>query len=358
MKILFMTAWSEIVASSRTRVFQYLPFFAQNKVTFKLITHSCSYQHTIPDLFLKDNVISRIFRKLYYKTGQGYDFIYSFVNVMRFMSLAAFYDIIFIQKVLLPNFSIKLLKEVYRKKIVFDFDDAIYTKTEGYNKRRFDFQIPLFDLVVLENPFTKAYVNDLGNNNTLTITGPIECNLYRPKIRQPRSKVVVGWIGSFSTTEYLNILKNVFRKLAVTYENLVFELIGAQRINLDLTNVVVKKWSLDTEIADLQNFDIGIMPLPENEWTRGKGGYKLLQYMAVGIPCVASPVGINKELIKEGESGFLADTEEEWFEKLSLLIENYDLRKNMGAKGRNFVVRNYSLESAAPKLITAMRHLA
>ena len=113
---------------------------------------------------------------------------------------------------------------------------------------------------------------------------------------------------------------------------------------------------METEVADLQSFDIGIMPLPDNEWTRGKGGYKLLQYMAVGVPCVASPVGINKELIRDGENGFLATTEEEWYEKLSLLIDNPELRREMGRRGRAYVVRNHSFEAAAPKLISALKH--
>jgi len=119
-----------------------------------------------------------------------------------------------------------------------------------------------------------------------------------------------------------------------------------------------KSWSLDTEVADLQNFDIGIMPLPDNEWTRGKGGYKLLQYMAVGIPCIASPVGINMELIRDGENGFLAATEDQWYEKISLLTRDQELRKKMGMRGRDFVVKNYSFEVAAPKLISALRQLS
>lgn len=132
---------------------------------------------------------------------------------------------------------------------------------------------------------------------------------------------------------------------------------GVGKINFAGVNATLKKWRLDNEVATLQSFDIGIMVLPDNEWTRGKGGYKLLQYMAVGIPCVASPVGINKELIRDGENGFLATTEEEWYENLSLLIDNPELRKKMGMRGRDFVVRNYSFEVAAPKLISALKGL-
>jgi len=114
---------------------------------------------------------------------------------------------------------------------------------------------------------------------------------------------------------------------------------------------VIKEWGLDAEVGDLQDFDIGIMPLPNDEWSRGEGGYKLLQYMAVGIPCVASPVGINSALIKEGVNGYLANSEDQWYQKLEVLIKNRTLRESMGASGRNIVEERYSLEVSAPKLI-------
>ncbi|MCK4816159.1 glycosyltransferase family 4 protein, partial [bacterium] len=170
-------------------------------------------------------------------------------------------------------------------------------------------------------------------------------------------KVVIGWIGSSSTTPYLSILFPVFRRLCRTHPNAYIKLIGATPINIPDVRVKQVDWDLETEVEELQEFDIGIMPLPDNEWTRGKGGYKLLQYMAVGIPCVASPVGINKELIRDGENGFLATTEEEWYEKLSLLIENPEIRKRMGLRERDFVVKNYSFEVAAPKLISVLKSL-
>ena len=108
-------------------------------------------------------------------------------------------------------------------------------------------------------------------------------------------------------------------------------------------------------MENLQDFDIGIMPLADDEWSRGKGGYKLLQYMAIGIPCVASPVGTNNRIILEGINGFLSSSEDEWMKKLSLLIENSDLRYRMGIAGRKIAEENYSLKVAVPKMARILR---
>jgi glycosyltransferase involved in cell wall biosynthesis len=212
-------------------------------------------------------------------------------------------------------------------------------------------------LVVLENKITKQFAEQY-NKNILVITGPIDTERYfLSKKGIDNDKVVIGWIGSSSTTPYLSILFPVFRRLCRTYPNVYIKLIGAAPI--DIPDVRVKRvdWDIETEVKELHEFDIGIMPLPDDEWTRGKGGYKLLQYMAVGIPFVASPVGINKDLIKDGVNGFLSATEEEWYEKLSLLIENPEIREKMGLRERDFVVKNYSFEVAAPKLIFALNYL-
>lgn len=349
MKILFLTYGPEIVASSRTRVFQYLPYLKKNKINYKVITYKTGLVHYL-SIFQFQNLLVR---KLIFKAIGIYDLFFSIFQTLRFVYIANYYDLIFIQKVLLPNFIIKFLKR-RKKKIIFDFDDAIYADQKTYNKEKFDTQIVLYDAIILENIYTKRYVNKHGNKKILMITGPIDCKHYHPKKGIKRDKVVMGWIGISSTEQYLKILKNVFKKLSILYENLIFELVGAQKINLDGVRFTLKRWNLNTEVADLQNFDIGIIPLPDNAWTRGKGGYKLLQYMAVGIPAVASPVGVNKEIIQDGINGFLANSEEEWIEKLSLLIENPELRYKLGMKGRQTVEKSYSLKVNAPKSKAAL----
>jgi glycosyltransferase involved in cell wall biosynthesis len=270
-----------------------------------------------------------------------------------------FYDIIFIQKVVTPTFVIKLFVRTFKKKIVFDFDDAIFIPGFPYSKTKLDRQIQLSDLIIIENLYNQEYVNKQGNNDTLIITGPIDCNRYHPAEKDStKQEIVIGWIGSPAAQQFLDMLENVFTRLSSSYKNIIFRLIGGNKRDFYAAPCFgVRKWSLRTEVLDLQDFDIGIMSLPDNEETKGKGGYKLLQYMATGIPCVASPVGVNSELIIDGVNGFLAISEEEWHEKLLRLIKDKDLRKKMGQAGRRSVVENYSLEVAYPKLRAALMRL-
>ncbi|UCE06300.1 MAG: glycosyltransferase family 4 protein [bacterium] len=357
MKILFLTCGPPVVASSRTRVFQYLPFFQREGIKYKVIINSTVLSNHLRQVCHYNSFVIKVIRFWLINLIRACDEIFSSFQLVRFTVLAFFYDIIFIQKVLIPNFVLKLLAQIFKRKIVFDFDDAIYDHLKFYKKRRFHQQLPIYNLLVVENTFTKEYVSRFTNSDILIITGPIDCKRYYPRCSVERGEVIVGWIGSPATQKYLTMFGGVFERLSRAYKNSTFEFVGAQKMNFNAERFRQKEWSLDTEVGDLQNFDIGIMPLPDNEWTRGKGGYKLLQYMAVGIPYVASPVGINKELIRNGENGFLATTEKEWYEMISLLIENPELRKDMGIKGRSYVVENYSFKVAAPKLISALKRL-
>lgn len=357
MKILFLTYGPPVVASSRTRVFQYLPFFKREGIKCKVIMNSTGLSYHLIKYFRSNSFVIKGIKFSLVKVIPKCDVIFSGFQIVRFTLLAMFYDVIFIQKVLIPTFAFKWITRIFNKPVVFDFDDAIYARPKSYNKARFDRQLPLYDLLVIENALVEEYVRRFTDNDILMVTGPIHCERYYPKKWIERDKVIVGWIGSPSEQKHLDILEHVFKRLSIVYKNLILELVGAQKINFDVLHLRQEIWNLNTEVADLQNFDIGIMPLSDNEWTRGKGGYKLLQYMAVGIPCVASPIGINKELIKDGENGFLATTEDEWYEKISLLIENPELRRKMGMRGRDFVVKNHSFDVATPKLISALERL-
>lgn len=274
-----------------------------------------------------------------------------------FLLLVPFYDIIFIQKVVLPLVLQTILKFM-KVRIIFDFDDAIYTAHQVTNltgrKERLLMNrligiIKLSKCICLENIYTGNFASQY-NKNILMITGPIDCKRYSPKEKSTSNNVVIGWIGSPPNTIYLRPLHDVFVRLSKKHPNVVIELIGGSRLEIERVNIIQKEWSLEREVEDLQEFDIGIMPLPDDEWSRGKGGYKLLQYMATGMACIASPVGINGEIIEYGTNGFLASNEEEWFEKLSLLIENKDLRHNLGMAGRKTVEQRYSLEVACSRL--------
>lgn len=278
-----------------------------------------------------------------------------------------FYDVIFIQKALLPEAFITLLK-LMRRQLVFDFDDAVYTVPPSIESavssmakdkisRRFRHTVALSNLVVLENEHTKQYAGKY-NSNIFMITGPIDTVRYfPPKQRIKNNSVVIGWIGSQDTSHYLMPLFPVFHKLHADYPFVCFKFIGA--LPLDLQGVRIRQvpWSMETEASELQEFDIGIMPLSDDEWSRAKGGYKILQYMAAGISSVASPVGINTEIIEEKVNGLLATYEEEWYEKLRMLITDENLRLRMGANARKIAEEKYSFFVAVEKLLGALESL-
>ena len=350
MKILFLTVGSELTASSRTRVYQYLPHLKKKGYKFKVIP------------FASDS-FSNIQAKLGQKLGLLMDRIYKAFKIIKFLFLCPFFDIVFIQKVaFLPIWFQKIVR-LSNEHIIFDFDDAIYltdkerTKTISNESIKLDSKffhmVSISKCILLENKYTKGFIRKY-NSNIHMITGPIDTDRYLPKPQKKSSEVVIGWIGSQSTTMYLKLLKGPLYALSLKYPNIKVELIGASPIKLKSIKMEIKQWSLDSEMGNLQNFDIGIMCLPNNPWTQGKGGYKLLQYMAIGIPCVASPVGINKEIIIDGINGFLCESSKDWEEKLSILIENPELRNSMGKKGRKGVEAFYSLKTNASKLINIL----
>jgi glycosyltransferase involved in cell wall biosynthesis len=132
-------------------------------------------------------------------------------------------------------------------------------------------------------------------------------------------------------------------------------LVGASAVTHDRIRIEHRSWSFESEVNDLASFDVGLMPLPDDPWTRGKGGYKLLQYGAMGLPVVASPVGVNTEIVEEGVTGFLADSEDRWVESLLRLVDDAELRSRMGNAGRDRIVERYSLDQSSRRLIGILK---
>ncbi|MEK6590073.1 MAG: glycosyltransferase family 4 protein, partial [Nitrospinota bacterium] len=143
--------------------------------------------------------------------------------------------------------------------------------------------------------------------------------------------------------------------LSKKFHNIKFKIVGGDFSIKGFSNIISKPWSLEEEIEDLKSFDIGIMPMPDNEWTKGKCGFKAILYMNMGIPCVCSPIGVNNEIITDGINGFFASTENEWIEKLSFLIKSPELRKRIGIAARKTVEDRYSVKTNAPKYIELLK---
>jgi glycosyltransferase involved in cell wall biosynthesis len=244
--------------------------------------------------------------------------------------------------------------------LIFDFDDAIWLEDKSNHQGilgrlkkpgKTSEIIALADKVIAGN----SYLSEYGlkfNNNVHIIPTTIDTERYIPREKAYGSQIVIGWSGSFSTIKHFEEIVPVLLQIKNKYQDKVsFKVIGdARYLNSEL-GIQGIKWQAKTEVQDLQEFDIGIMPLPDEEWTKGKCGAKGLQYMGLAIPTIMSPVGVNTEIIADGVNGFLAETPDEWVDKLSQLIESVELRRKLGTAGRETVVKHYSVEANKAKYL-------
>ncbi len=257
-------------------------------------------------------------------------------------------DVIFVQKGILPGLT-SFWEERFarRKPVVFDLDDAIWLPRRGGNPilrtlhRESTVQRALHcaTAVIVGNSFLADYARQCNPNVTI-IPSAIDLAAY-PKLQTPNPKSQIGWIGSRTTLPYLKPLGPVFQKLNV--KPLV---VAAGDPGVLGFPVEFRTWRLDREQADLADIGIGVAPLPDTPWERGKCGVKLLQYMARGIPVVASPVGVHNDIVQDGVNGFLARDDREWNDRLRQLLGDAALRQRFGAAGRGTVARRYSLATA------------
>jgi glycosyltransferase involved in cell wall biosynthesis len=248
--------------------------------------------------------------------------------------------------------------------IVFDFDDAIFfsyrSPSNGYlSYLKFPAKAAeicrISSHIMAGNQFLADYASEYNRNITIVPT-TIDTEKYR-YIESPGDpqKITIGWSGSFSTIQHLDTIRDVFQELAET-ENFRLRVIGASKYDLPGVETDPIAWRSESEIDDLSPIDIGVMPLPDDNWSKGKCGLKALQYMALGIPTICSPVGVNSTIIKEGRNGFLADGKAEWIEKIKLLIHSPELRKKLGLAGRDTVEKEYSAEVIAPQVFEIFRN--
>jgi len=350
--VLFVPFGTQRIAATRYRVYQYLPYLREKGVKF------CVFS------IVSDAATRRMINSPNFK-GIG-KFIYYlqiiFEKLTRFgllLFLARRYKILYLQRTTFP-FGLEKILSLVNRNIIFDLDDAIFMsdrKDEGIFSRLKEYSkskevagiLKVSRLAIVENEYIRSYARQYCQDVFL-IPGPIDTERYTVKYPQRKDKVIIGWIGSPSTTVYLKITDGILQRLTEKFASLEIRLIGAGRYNIDGVRIHNSDWSYNSEVSDLQGFDIGIMPMPDNEWTRGKLGCKMLQYMAVGVPAVVSFTPTNSEVIKDAENGFLVRTAEEWVSKLSALITNPELRRRIGLNGRNTVEEKFSVKVNAPVL--------
>jgi glycosyltransferase involved in cell wall biosynthesis len=342
--------------SQRFRFEQYISYFQQNDYGCKLSPLVTEADDKV--MYAEEKYIQKVLV-----------IAKSFVRRMRALRLASSYDIIFIQREAYLIGS-TFFERRYKKsgaKIVFDFDDAIWLMNVSDVNRKFAWIkrpsktaeiIAMSDIVIAGNNYLAEYARTY-NKNVCIIPTTVDTDKFQPK-KYPiaNDRICIGWTGSHTTIKHFELAIPVLKELKKLYgDRIYFKVIGDSSYTCSELNIKGEKWSTDTEVEDLLEIDIGLMPLPDDIWSKGKCGLKSLEYMSLCIPAVISPVGVNTEIIQDGVNGYLANTNEEWLNKLSTLINSAELRKQIGERGRETVVEKYSVRSQRDRYLTLFNDL-
>jgi glycosyltransferase involved in cell wall biosynthesis len=314
--------------------------------------------------------ISSSFWKVIYKKGFFFQkTIYTIQGYLkRIANLFVLhrYDIIYLHLWATP-FGPPIFEWLIRKlskAIVYDIDDLVYLRNVQSKAHRLVTFIkgrskPIYlmktaDHVITCTPYLDQFVRKF-NSKTTDISSTVDtCKRYKPVNQYSNDKILtLGWSGSLSTSKYFHLLKNVLKRLAEKYKFNIL-VVGDSSVKIEGLNIEAVNWREETEIAELQRMDIGLYPLPDEEWVLGKSGLKAIQYMALGIPTVATAIGANFRVIENGQSGYLVKNEDEWVKALSELIEKPELRKKIGENAREKVVRDFSIQSNTINYLTVL----
>lgn len=280
---------------------------------------------------------------------------------------ASQYDIIFIQReaFMTPSIRFERIFAQSGAKVIFDFDDAIWKLDISDGNRMFKWLkdpsktpkiISLSHQVIAGNAYLADYAKQYNANVTIIPTTIDTSYHLRKTPYVEKEKICIGWTGSLTTIKHFRLAENILKKLKEKYgDKIYFKVIGERNYRNVELGIQGTPWSRETEISELEDLDIGIMPLEDDEWSKGKCGFKGLQYMAMEIPAVLADVGVNADIIQHGENGFIAKNDQDWFDLLSQLIDSYDLRLRLGKAGRKTIEEKYSVESQKGRYLEVLK---
>jgi len=348
-KILFLVPYPLGEApSQRFRVEAFLPILPDASLEFSL--HPFMDQRTWKVLYKKGIFISKA-------TG----IIKGFLKRFGILFKVSRYDYVFIHREAAPigpPVFEWIISKILRKKIIYDFDDAIWisnTSPSNYfiNWFKASWKIKYICKwsykISVGNDYLFNYAVQF-NKNVVRIPTCIDTEKFKPQERKEAEKLNIGWTGSHSTLKYLEEIVPLINDLGKEFD---FDLIVIADRDpvLPVKNYKFIRWNASTEADDLLTFQIGLMPLIADAWSEGKCGFKLIQYFACGIPAVASPVGVNKTIVEDGVNGFLCNTTDQWKWSLQELLKNKSLRRQMGMAGRRKVREQFSIKSQEKEFI-------
>jgi glycosyltransferase involved in cell wall biosynthesis len=353
MKLLVLSRYGRLGASSRLRLYQYLPYLNANGIETTVVPLS------------SDEYLERLYAG---RRPPGWWILGEYLRRLCALPEAFRHDLIWLEKEIFPGAPALVERAMARLGVryVADYDDATFHKYDRSDNplfrrvwpRKIDAVMRHAVTVTAGNEYLASRARAAGARRVEVVPTVVDVSRYRVSPR-PGSRFAVGWVGTPVTQRYL---EPVGAPLAAATQGREADLIligaapgwnGAGGVTPQ-----IRPWSESREAADIADFEVGIMPLADSDWERGKCGYKLIQYMASGKPVVASPVGVNVEIVEHGVNGFLASSPEEWRQALERLRDDPDLRYRMGLAGRRKVEASYSLEAMAPRVLAILRDAA
>lgn len=354
------TKYSWLGASSRVRFFKYLSlgFLSEKKIKVNTLFND----NYIKNLYSRKNksitdLFVRYFIRLIF-------FFYSLFNIRV--------KKIWIEKELFPHIPIpfEVLFKLFRKKVIYDFDDAVF---HNYDKSRLNFlfkfkfrmMMKYSDLVFVGNEYLFEQLSSMGAKNIKIIPTVIDLASYKEALinydknfNQKVNSITIGWIGTPTTQKYLSLVDDAIHTLQSELSiDIKFNIIGANKDISLISDFEIIQWSEDTEIDNLLSIDIGIMPLFDSSFERGKCGYKLIQYFACKKPVLASPIGVNKSIVINGVNGFLCYTKDDWYNYLKVLILDENLRHFLANNGFKLVEEYYCYQVQYLNILEEMEQL-
>lgn len=351
---LVLSRYGLLGASSRVRFGQYFDALAREGV-------ACRLSPLLPDAYLPLRYRNDPWRYAHALAG--------YASRVGALLKARAYDVAWVEGELFPGLPAMFegLLAMTGTPYVVDYDDALFHKYDhwsegplgGLYREKFRRLLSRSSSVTAGNAYLDALCLQNGAPAVMRVPSVVDIERYVPadSDRVGDRPLTIGWIGTPHTTKYLRLVEPALRRLAGEFR-LELMTVGASPLDGYGVPVVQHPWSLESEVRLLDQMDIGIMPLADEPWERGKCGYKLIQYMALAKPVVASPVGVNAEIVSHGINGFLAGDEQGWFEALRDLAASPDMRIAMGAAGRARVVEQYSVQAQTPIVARVLRDAA
>lgn len=355
MRVLFLVQYPRLAPSPRYRVYQLVPWLETAGI-------KCDVEPLIGE---GDYATARS-SGMY--LGKSRMLASGFARRVSALLRARKYDLVYVLKGAFPYGPpvIEKLLTASNVPVIFDFDDAIHIHKKSDSHRFLDYlkstrrvgQVAaLANRVVVPNEYLASFAREFNSAVTVVPEAEDTERLIPRDSHGNGSKIVVGWVGSSSTAKYLNLIEDALRVVCDRFPNVVVRVIGGKFDASGIRTELVD-WKFEREVQQFHDLDIGIMPLPLEEWSKGKSGCKLRQYMAAGVPGVGTAIGYNLELVDHGRTGFLATTQDEWIDCLTRLVENAELRNTIAAAARRDVEQRFAINVIGPQLEAVIRETA